>query len=85
MYLDIYFNALPLPAADGTQKHKPTNALVPTTVAYPGGQLDFEVGMELQVRVILPHRTVFWITVVVCHSLDDYKGCFHKPHRCRLR
>ncbi|THH33535.1 hypothetical protein EUX98_g698 [Antrodiella citrinella] len=44
-YLEVYFNAHPITAPDG-QKAKVTNALVPTFLAYAGGQMDFVVGMS---------------------------------------
>ncbi|TCD70012.1 hypothetical protein EIP91_005262 [Steccherinum ochraceum] len=44
-YLEVYFNAHPVSAPDG-QKPKATNALVPTVIAYAGGQMDFTVGMS---------------------------------------
>ncbi|KAH8094936.1 hypothetical protein BXZ70DRAFT_896180 [Cristinia sonorae] len=44
-YLELYFNAHPTTAPDG-QKPKVTNALVPTVIAYTGGQMDFTVGMS---------------------------------------
>lgn len=50
MYLDVYFNAQPVPGPDGgAPKQKASNALVPTTIAYPGGLLDFCVDMDVEV------------------------------------
>lgn len=50
MYLDVFFNAQPVPAPDGSApKQKASNALVPTTIAYPGGLLDFCVDMDVEV------------------------------------
>lgn len=41
-YLDVYFNAHPI-ATDGKNKPKPSNALVPTSLAYQGGQVEFTI------------------------------------------
>ncbi len=52
MYLDVYFNAQPVAGPDGSaSKQKVTNALVPTTIAYPGGLLDFCVDMDVEVSL----------------------------------
>ncbi|KAJ7068757.1 hypothetical protein C8F01DRAFT_1208184 [Mycena amicta] len=43
-FLDIFFNALPT-SPEAKEKQRPTNALVPTSIAYAGGEVDFEVDM----------------------------------------
>ncbi|KAI0920982.1 hypothetical protein AcV7_002972 [Taiwanofungus camphoratus] len=43
--LDVYFNAYPVTQPNNKEKPKPTNALVPTVIAYAGGQMDFSVNM----------------------------------------
>lgn len=50
--LDIFFNAHPIQTAssDAKQKQKAANALVPSVIAYAGGQMDFEVDMGADVR-----------------------------------
>lgn len=49
MYLDVYLNAQPIASFDGKPKQKATNALVPTSLAYTGGMVEFplEVGAEV--------------------------------------
>lgn len=45
-FLDVFFNAHPIHnASDGKQKQKAPNALVPSVIAYAGGQMDFTVDM----------------------------------------
>lgn len=48
-YLDVYFNAQPVPNAAAKDKPKPTNALVQSTIAYTGGQMEFSARMGLEV------------------------------------
>lgn len=50
--LDVYFNAQPI-NEEGKPKRKGTNVLVPTTIAYPGGIMDFQVDMGSKVRIEL--------------------------------
>ncbi|EMD40406.1 hypothetical protein CERSUDRAFT_130228 [Gelatoporia subvermispora B] len=45
-FLDIFFNAHPAPQPHGGERPKPTNALVPTRLAYAGGSMDFLVNMS---------------------------------------
>lgn len=47
--LDVYFNAYPVTQPNNKEKPKPTNALVPTVIAYAGGQMDFSVNMGKEV------------------------------------
>jgi hypothetical protein len=49
MYLDIFFNAQPIPGDDGKPKPKATNALVPTSLAYVGGMVEFPLDMGTEV------------------------------------
>ncbi|EPQ59195.1 hypothetical protein GLOTRDRAFT_33360, partial [Gloeophyllum trabeum ATCC 11539] len=46
-YLDVFFNAQPTAHYDANKRHKPSNALVPTSIAYAGGQATFAVDMGL--------------------------------------
>jgi hypothetical protein len=46
-FLDLFFNAHSTP--DGKQKQKAANALVPSVIAYAGGQMDFTVDMGTEV------------------------------------
>ena len=46
--LQIFFNAHPI-GGDPKQKPKATNVLVPTSVAYAGGYVDFPVDMGSEV------------------------------------
>ncbi|CAL1700381.1 unnamed protein product [Somion occarium] len=45
-FLEVYFNAHPTVSPDGKEKPKPTNALVPTVIAYAGGRMSFSVNMS---------------------------------------
>ncbi|KAI5116623.1 hypothetical protein M0805_007794 [Coniferiporia weirii] len=54
-YLDVYFNAVPV-NSDSKNKAKPSNALVPTSIAYQGGQVDFTVdsgNVEFATRLMI--------------------------------
>ncbi|KAI0832780.1 hypothetical protein BC628DRAFT_1309243 [Trametes gibbosa] len=44
-FLDLYFNAQTVAGRDRKERPKHSNALVPTSIAYPGGQKDFQVDM----------------------------------------
>ncbi|PCH40888.1 hypothetical protein WOLCODRAFT_131584 [Wolfiporia cocos MD-104 SS10] len=44
-FLELYFNAYRVPPPHSKEKPKPTNALVPTVLAYVGGQQNFTVPM----------------------------------------
>lgn len=48
-FLDVFYNAHPLSPSDSKEKQRASNALVPTSIAYAGGQVDLAVGMT-QVR-----------------------------------
>ncbi|KAF7332461.1 hypothetical protein MKEN_00128100 [Mycena kentingensis (nom. inval.)] len=43
--LDIFFNATPI-TPETKARQRPINELVPTSIAYPGGMVDFEAEME---------------------------------------
>ncbi|KAG8218983.1 hypothetical protein J3R82DRAFT_4726 [Butyriboletus roseoflavus] len=45
-FTDVYFNAQPVPGSqDGKLKLKAPNALIPTVIAYSGGQTEFAIDM----------------------------------------
>ncbi|KAI0371605.1 hypothetical protein BV20DRAFT_1035231 [Pilatotrama ljubarskyi] len=44
-FLDVYFNAQPIVSPDAKERPKHSNALVPTSIAYAGGQSDFAIDM----------------------------------------
>ncbi|RPD66817.1 hypothetical protein L226DRAFT_453413 [Lentinus tigrinus ALCF2SS1-7] len=47
-FLDVYFNAHVVTSPNAKEKPKPSNALVPTSIAYSGGWKDFTVDMGLE-------------------------------------
>jgi hypothetical protein len=49
-FLDLFFNAHPV-QPDTKQKQKAANALIPTIIAYAGGQMEFRVDMGNEVNV----------------------------------
>ncbi|KAJ7246562.1 hypothetical protein B0H12DRAFT_1305619 [Mycena haematopus] len=53
-FLDVLFNAHPT-SAEAKDKQRATNALVPTSLAYAGGQVDFDVemGTEYATRLMI--------------------------------
>ncbi|CCM00431.1 uncharacterized protein FIBRA_02463 [Fibroporia radiculosa] len=54
-YLELYFNAYRVVQPKSREKPKPTNALVPTVIAYAGGKSDFYVlmGSEYATRLMI--------------------------------
>ncbi|KAK0243203.1 hypothetical protein EDD85DRAFT_947346 [Armillaria nabsnona] len=54
-YLDVFFNAHPLHPGESKEKQRAPNALVPTSIAYSGGQVDFTVdmGTEYSTRLMI--------------------------------
>ncbi|KAJ6616217.1 hypothetical protein B0H10DRAFT_2219617 [Mycena sp. CBHHK59/15] len=54
-FLDIFFNAQPTTQAESKEKQRAANALVPTSIAYAGGQVDFSVdmGTEYATRLMI--------------------------------
>ncbi|KZT05628.1 uncharacterized protein LAESUDRAFT_655713 [Laetiporus sulphureus 93-53] len=54
-FLEVFFNAYHIASANSKEKPKATNALVPTMIAYPGGQMEFSVpmGMEYATRLMI--------------------------------
>lgn len=56
-FLEVFFNALPVrPSTDSKDKQRATNALVPTLIAYAGGQMEFTVDMGTEVRHSVSHN-----------------------------
>lgn len=50
--MDVYFNAHSIPGSqDGKHKLKAPNALIPTVIAYSGGQTEFAIDMGTDARV----------------------------------
>ncbi|KAI0701183.1 hypothetical protein BC835DRAFT_1265236 [Cytidiella melzeri] len=47
-FLELYFNAHPVPQANVKERAKPSNVLVPTVIAYAGGRMDFPVHMSFE-------------------------------------
>ncbi|KAI0089194.1 hypothetical protein BDY19DRAFT_889730 [Irpex rosettiformis] len=54
-FLELYFNAHPVSNPNSKEKPKPSNALVPTVLAYAGGRMDFFVnmGVETATRLVV--------------------------------
>ena len=53
-YLDVFFNAQSV-RGDGKDRQRPANALVPTSISYAGGLMDFAVdmGSEYATRLVI--------------------------------
>jgi hypothetical protein len=75
--LDLFFNAHPI-GGDSKQKPKATNALVPTSIAYAGGCVDFRVDMGNEVRLSTLHRVLAEPSSLVYFSSHDSKREFHQ-------
>ncbi|KAI0775889.1 hypothetical protein BD413DRAFT_470056 [Trametes elegans] len=54
-FLDIFFNAQPITSPNAKERPKHSNALVPTSLAYAGGQKDFvvDMGSEYATRLMI--------------------------------
>ena len=50
-FLELYFNAHPVINTSSKEKPKPSNALLPTVIAYAGGRMDFAVNMSARVSI----------------------------------
>jgi hypothetical protein len=69
----VFFNAHPTHStSDGKQKQKAANALVPSVIAYAGGQMDFTVDMGVEVcRTKMQAQVKSPIHFVVRNTVDD--------------
>jgi hypothetical protein len=57
-FIDVYFNAHPIPSgsqADTKHKLKAPNALIPTVIAYSGGNTEFSIDMGADARLLSCH------------------------------
>ncbi|PIL37469.1 hypothetical protein GSI_01163 [Ganoderma sinense ZZ0214-1] len=65
--LDIFFNAHPVTGPNSKEKPKPSNALVPTSIAYAGGQRDFAVNMgaEYATRLMIVKGTFQSVSMAI--------------------
>ncbi|EKM59767.1 uncharacterized protein PHACADRAFT_170376 [Phanerochaete carnosa HHB-10118-sp] len=54
-FLELYFNAQPVAQPNAKERPKPSNALIPTIIAYAGGRMEFAVNMspELSTRLMI--------------------------------
>jgi len=48
-----------IPQADSKEKQRAANALIPTVIAYAGGQVDFTVDMGTEVCTQLLRKSTF--------------------------
>ena len=75
--LDVFSDARPI-GGNSKQKPKATNALmlrvVPTSIAYAGGCVDFLVDMGSDVRLSTPHRVLAELSSLVYFSPHVVKG-----------
>ncbi|KAF5363992.1 hypothetical protein D9756_000256 [Leucocoprinus leucothites] len=69
-YLDVFFNAQPV-GSDGKDKQRAANALVPTSVSYPGGLMDFAVdmGTEYATRLMIVKGSFHHISLAIYGSI----------------
>ncbi|KAI0722592.1 hypothetical protein C8Q76DRAFT_615436 [Earliella scabrosa] len=66
-FLDVYFNAHPITNPQAKEKPKPSNALVPTSIAYSGGQRDYTVNMgeEFATRLMIVRGTFESVSMAI--------------------
>ncbi|THV08220.1 hypothetical protein K435DRAFT_3799 [Dendrothele bispora CBS 962.96] len=84
-FLDVFFNAMPINPAESKEKQRAPNALVPTTIAYAGGQVDFTVdlGTEYASRLMIVKGQFDALSLaiygdVVSESQPSSEGLTHK-------
>lgn len=58
-FIELLFNAHPTSQSDVKEKPRVANALVPTLIAYAGGQVDFTVDMGAEVRILMLHLEIW--------------------------
>jgi hypothetical protein len=75
--LDVFFNAHPI-CSNAKQKPKAPNALVPTSLAYPGGSVEFLVDMGSEVCLSTLYYFFAQSWSLVCYSSNDSEGEFHE-------
>src|ERR1700727_1888169 len=78
-FLDVFFNAHSL-HLESKDKQRAPNALVPTVIAYAGGQTDFMVDMGVEVRkrsLFFTIRFIYW-KALAFHAFDNNQGWFRK-------
>jgi hypothetical protein len=68
-FLDLFFNAHPV-QSDNKQKQKAVNALIPTVIAYAGGQMEFRVDMGNEVNVTPAPVPLILKIYKVCDAVD---------------
>lgn len=66
-YLELYFNAYRVATPNSKEKPKPTNVLVPTVLAYTGGQMDFSVPMaaEYATRLMIVRGNYEYVSLAI--------------------
>ncbi|KAJ8086999.1 hypothetical protein PM082_005824 [Marasmius tenuissimus] len=66
-YLDVFFNAQPLKPAESKEKQRAPNALVPTSIAYAGGQAEFtmDLGTEYATRLMIIKGQFDFVSIAV--------------------
>ncbi|KAF9266285.1 hypothetical protein L218DRAFT_897341 [Marasmius fiardii PR-910] len=72
-YLDVFFNAQPLKPAESKEKQRAPNALVPTSIAYAGGQADFTVdlGTEYATRLMIIKGKFDFVSLAIYGEVAD--------------
>ncbi|KIY52304.1 hypothetical protein FISHEDRAFT_28041, partial [Fistulina hepatica ATCC 64428] len=84
-FLDVYFNALPIRRDSKDKQHAP-NALIPTTIAYAGGQAEFtvDIGTEYTTRLMIIKGEFDYLSIavygeIVLESAEPLDVDFHEP------
>ncbi|KAG7097369.1 hypothetical protein E1B28_004719 [Marasmius oreades] len=72
-YLDVFFNAQPLKPAESKEKQRAPNALVPTSIAYAGGQANFTVdlGTEYATRLMIVKGNFDFVSLAIYGEIAD--------------
>ena len=81
-FLDVFFNAYTA-QPDSKDKQRAPNVLIPTVIAYAGGQMDFKVDMGSEVSSYFLFGSVWRVyrSMVAFHTPDGNQGrlreCLH--------
>ena len=67
----MFFNAQAIIQSDSKEKQRAANALIPTIIAYAGGQVDFTVDMGTEVRGFYSRVKLPVERHIACNALND--------------
>ncbi|KAJ7872073.1 hypothetical protein B0H13DRAFT_2059824 [Mycena leptocephala] len=83
-FLDVFFNAHPT-SAESKDKQRAANALVPTSIAYAGGQVDFSVdmGTEYATRLMIVKGAFQSVSIAIYGELVSEPAPEASPYEAK--